>query len=171
MLGEQPREKGFSISLLERLEMHYKKCGGNALSYLFKLVTNYRCHEDILSLAEKLFYEPPLKSVVPATSTHPDAPFPLVFICSDLQQPQPSENPINELEARIVIEQLSKFAPGWPQDSWGAKLDPTQICVMSPSRTQVRLKSVRMHLLHSTIYKLSVAYCKMPRVHGSMYIA
>jgi serine/threonine protein kinase len=137
VLGEQPRQRGFSRSLLERLEMHYAKSGASAASYIVKLVTNYRCHQDILSLAEKLFYKFPLKSVVPATSTHPEAPFPLVFVCSDLQVPVPSGNPVNEMEARIVIEQVQKFAPGWPQDYWGAKLDPAQICVMSPSRTQV----------------------------------
>ena len=138
VLGERSREKGFSRSLLERLEILYTTSGKPALSYIVRLVTNYRCHHDILSLAEKLFYKIPLKSVVPANSTHPDAPFPLVFVCSDLQSPQPSESPINEMEARIVIEQLLIFAPGWPQDSWGAKFDPSQICVMSPSRTQVR---------------------------------
>lgn len=138
VLGEQSREKGFSRSLLERLEECYTRSGKSALSYTAKLVTNYRCHPDILSLAEKLFYSDSLKSVVPAKSTHPDAPFPLVFVCSDLKTPKPSENPVNESEAAIIIEQLQRFAPGWPQDRWGAKLDPKQICLMSPSRTQVR---------------------------------
>ena len=118
--------------------MQYAQSGASAASYIVKLVTNYRCHQEILSLAEKMFYKMSLKSVVPALSTHPEAPFPLVFVCSDLQDPLPSENPVNEKEARIVIEQVQKFAPGWPQDYWGAKLDPSQICVMSPSRTQVR---------------------------------
>ena len=125
------------MSLLERLEEIYKKAGGKALCYLAKLVTNYRCHGDIVSLAEKLFYEPPLKSVVPQHSTHPDAPFPLVFVCSSLRPPEPSESPINDLEAEIIIDQMSKYVSKWPKDSWGARLDPSQMCIMSPSRTQV----------------------------------
>ena len=119
--------------------MLYTQSGASAASYIIKLVTNYRCHQDILSLAEKLSYHIQLKSVVSAISTHPEATFPLVFVCSVLKNPLPSENPVNEMEARIVIEQVQKFAPGWPQDFWGAKLDPSQICLMSPSRTQVRI--------------------------------
>ena len=137
VLGEQPRERGFSTSLLERLEMHYIRMGRIAAPYIVRLETNYRCHRDILSLAEKLFYKFPLKSLVSSESTHPNAPFPLVFVCSDLTPPQPSDNPINEPEARIIIEQLQKFARGWPKDSWGMKVDPSHICVVSPSRTQV----------------------------------
>ena len=137
MLGDQPRKEGFSISLLERLENEYNNFGISADSYIARLETNFRCHPDILYLAEKPFYNCSLKSVVPPESTHPDAPFPLVFICSDITDPRPSDNPINELEAKIVVEQLKKFGSGWPQDYWGAKLDPSQICLMSPSRTQV----------------------------------
>ena len=137
VLGEQPRGKGLSVSLLERLEKHYQQVGGAAMDYLVRLVTNYRCHGDILSLAEELFYKSSLKSEVPADSTHPEAPFPLIFVCSSISPPQPGENPVNELEARVVIEQLSKYAPGWPQDRWGENFDPSQICIMSPSRSQV----------------------------------
>ena len=137
MLGEQPREKGFSVSLLERLEKHYQQVGGAALLYLVRLVTNYRCHGDILSLAEELFYKSALKSEVSVESTHPEAPFPLIFVCSSVDLPRPGEDLVNELEARMVIEQLSKYAPGWPKDRWGAKLDPSQICIMSASRSQV----------------------------------
>ena len=136
MLGELPREKGFSVSLLERLEKHYQEVGGAALHYLVRLVTNHRCHEDILSLAEELFYKPDLKSKVPVDSTHPDAPFPLTFVCSSISPHQPSEDPVNELEARVVIEQMSKYTTGWPQDRWGTK-HPSEICIMSPSRRQV----------------------------------
>ena len=113
--------------------------GRRAAPYITRLVTNYRCHNDILSLSERLFYDLTLKSVVPAESTHPNAPYPLVFVCSDITKPLPSENPINELEARIIIEQLQKYAPGWPQDRWGSKVDPSQICLMSSSRSQVRM--------------------------------
>ncbi|CAI8022524.1 Probable RNA helicase SDE3, partial [Geodia barretti] len=135
VLGDQPRKEGFSISLLERLENEYNNFGISADSYIARLETNFRCHPDILHLAGKLFYNCSLKSDVKPESTHPDAPFPLVFICSDIIHPHPSENPINELEAKIVVEQLKKFGSGWPQDCWGAKLDPSQICLMSPSRT------------------------------------
>ena len=137
MLGEQPREKGFSVSLLERLEKHYQQVGEDALHYLVRLVTNYRCHKDIMSLAKKLLYKSFLKSEAPANSTHPRALFPLILVCSSISPPQPSENPVNELEARVVIEQLSKYAPGWPQDRGGKTFDPLQFCVMSPSRSQV----------------------------------
>ena len=137
VLGEQARKEGFSVSLLERLEKDYHNCGGNAASYIARLQTNYRCHPDILNLAEKLFYKSPLKSVVPPNSTHPEAPFPLVFVCLDVSQPKPCDNPINEIEAKVIIEQLKKYVPGWPQDSWGTKPDSRQICLMSPSRMQV----------------------------------
>ena len=154
VLGEHSRQKGFSVSLLERLEKLYKKAGGKALRYMVKLVTNYRCHEDIVSLSEKLFYEPPLRSTVPEHSIHPDAPHSLVFVCSNLQTPEPCESPINDTEAKIIIEEMSKYTSNWPKDSWGAKVDPSQICIMSPSRTQVRvnyLLTVSRYLFNCTL--------------------
>ena len=75
---------------------------------------------------------------MPPDSTHPDAQFPLVFVCSSVTPPEPSDSPINETEANATIEQLKKYIPGWPQDRWGCRVDPQQICLMSPSRTQVR---------------------------------
>ena len=154
VLGEIPREGGFAISLLERLEIHYNKMGENAAPYIVRLETNYRCHRDLLSLAEKLFYKSTLKSVVPPESTHPSAPFPLVFVCSALTPPKPSDNPINGPEARIIIEQLHKFAQGWPKDYWGMKVDPSQICVMSPSRTQVIIIMDVIYDCRSSCYNL-----------------
>ena len=78
--------------------------------------------------------------MVKSNSTHPEAKFPLVFVCSELTSPSlPTESQVNEPEGKVIIEQLEKYCSGWPKDSWGAKLDPSQICVMSPSRTQVRI--------------------------------
>ena len=136
VLGEKPREKGLSVSLLERLEKHYQQVGGNALDYMVQLVTNYRCHKDIMSLSNELFYKSLLKSGVQDDSTHPDAPFPLIFVCSSINPLQPGEDPVNELEAGVVIEQMSKYVRNWPKDRWGTLL-PSEICIMSPSRRQV----------------------------------
>ena len=137
VLGEQPRGKGLAVSLLERLEKYYQQIGGVATQYISTLVTNYRCHRDILNIVQNLFYASNLKCAAPDDSTHPLSSFSLHFVCSSITPPpHSSENPVNNLEADVVVDQLLRFTPGWPQDRWG-KFDPLDICLISPSRSQV----------------------------------
>ena len=71
-------------------------------------------------------------------SAHPDAPFPLLFVCSSIDDTVRSiESNANESEARIVLEQVTKYADNWPVHGWGKK-DLSQTCFISPSRSQVR---------------------------------
>ena len=132
MLGEEARENGLKYSLLERLQMLYEKCGGQALDYVVSLNTNYRCHKDIVEIPNQLFYENMIKRPLNAHHDHhPDATFPLLFICSSI-----SSTTDDELEAQLILQQVEKFAVhSWPSN-WG-KRDLTKICLVTASRPQV----------------------------------
>ena len=131
MLGEVARGNGLKCSLLERLQVLYNECGGQALNHMVSLNTNYRCHEDIMKIPNQLFYEDKIKPRPFNAHHHPDAVFPLIFVCSSLGPTTDSK-----MEEQLVLQQAMKFAVhSWPSD-WG-KRDLTKICLVSASRTQV----------------------------------
>ena len=137
VLGDEAQENGLAVSLLERLQKQYSAMGATARQYCASLITNYRCHKDILKLVEGLFYESPFKCKVPRTSTHPHARFPLRFICSSIDdQVEFIKSATNEMEARIALEEAARFAQDWPEHGWG-KQDLSQVCFMSSARSQV----------------------------------
>ena len=141
VLGDEAQRYGLGISLLERLHNHYRALGAVTNQYIAHLVTNYRCHSSILSLSERLFYRAPLKCEVPPKSTHPDAPFPLVFVCSSIDGSiQLVNESFNEDEALIALKEVAKYANRWPDDRWGSK-DFSQTCFISPTRSQVGASS------------------------------
>ena len=128
VLGDEAQENGLAVSLFERLHTLYGKLGGVARDHCATLVTNYRCHHGILELAEKLFYKS-LKCNVPDSTAHPDAPYPLLFYCSSIDDKvQSVDSTMNEQEAEIVLKLVAKFAKKWPT---------YQMCLMSTTRTQV----------------------------------
>ncbi len=142
VFGEVPSSYSLATSLLERLHSSYKRLRQEF--YISTLVTNYRSHPDIFELPSSLFYDTPLISPSDRDppSLHPLYPYPLVFVCSSIDQvvTQVDDN-VNEAEASILLDEVNKFAiaKSWPTASWGPQDKVmSQTCIMSPSRPQVR---------------------------------
>ena len=135
MLGEEARDSGFKLSLLERLQMEYKKIGGRANEYSITLSTNHRCHKEILAIPHQLFYKG-LKSKAYKAIPHPQAPYPLLFVCSNLTSDVHSS--VSDQEAQLLLEQVNNFVGhrSWPHEQWG-KYDISNIAVVTATRTQV----------------------------------
>ena len=146
VLGNEPQENGLGTSLLERLHKHYETLGEVSQQHSISLLTNYRCHSGILMLPSSLFYGSTLQCRVPEDSAHPDAPYPLIFVCSSLD---PSvkciRNDTDEAEVRLLLQQVSKFIKNWPR-AWG-EADRSRICIMTPSANQV-LNFYRIESFH-----------------------
>ena len=134
VLGEKTQ---LSTSLLERLHSTYVQLGDLASSHLVTLMNNYRCNDSILQLVGELYYDFPLMWAghQPSPALHPDAPYPLLFICSSVDENERSVSTVNRREAEIVLEELVDKANRWPP-AWRA-VDLSQFCVMSPNRSQV----------------------------------
>ena len=150
VLGDEAQENGLAVSLLERLQKRYEMMGEVAKPYCATLVTNYRCHEKIVQLAEKLFYKTSLKCNVSSNPTDLDAPFPLCFICSSVDEKMKHvRSAKNEEEAKIALWEAANLAEKWPVDGWGPK-DLSEICFMSSVQSQVSLVlGVTILLMHS----------------------
>lgn len=135
MLGNETRASGFKLSLLERLQIEYERIGGPARDCLLTLSTNYRCHKDILAIPHQLFYSG-LKNKSRKADPHPKAPYPLLFLCSNLTSNVCSR----EIEAHILLEQVSIFVQHWPRNnsSWG-DYEPKKIAVVTSTRPQVAI--------------------------------
>ena len=134
MLGDEAQKNGLAVSLLERLHGLYEKLREAARNHCVTLVTNYRCHPGILELAEKLFYKLPLNCNIRNSSSHPDAPYPLLFFCSSIDDKV--QTTMNRQEAEITLKLIAQFAKRWPSECWG-RMDLSQMCFMSPTRSQV----------------------------------
>ena len=130
MLGDEVRRSGFKLSLLERLQMIYEKSGAPAKDYLVTLSTNYRCHKDILAIPHQLFYTG-LKCKAKKADPHPKAPYPVLFVCSNLTTSMCSP----EIEAQVLLEQVNLFVQDWPK-SWGDR-KLKEIAVVTSTRPQV----------------------------------
>ena len=139
VLGEVPQEHGLSKSLLERLYDLY--CSQDymdvAKPYCANLRTNFRCHRKILDLACQVAYKKHLYCEVPDESVHPDAKFPLQFVCTSLDSNiEATESSVNKIEVEVALNKASSFLIKWPENVWG-KRDPSEICFLSPCRAQV----------------------------------
>lgn len=140
VLGDDARENGLKTSLLERLQNHYRKLGGVALNNCAELLSNYRCCKELLALPSRLFYDSLLECHVPDVALHPDAPYPLLFICSSLDNDLCYvKESVNENEASVLLKQVKKFtiSKNWPQQ-WG-KRDLSRVCIVTQTRGQVSL--------------------------------
>ena len=82
VLGEEAQDNGLNKSLLERLQNLYKKTPQLSSHCCASLLTNYRCHKEIVQFSSSLFYEQSQQCQVPDRVAHPAAPFPLLFVCS-----------------------------------------------------------------------------------------
>ena len=138
VLGEEARKHGLSISLLQRLHEQYKKIGETTNS----LLTNYRSHSGLLMLPSSLFYGSTLQCCVPDSSSHPHAPYPLVFVCSSIKQTVACNvGSTDQTEAEVLVEQIKKYVKDfWPTTVWGSRDDPPgKVCIMTPSPAQVHV--------------------------------
>ena len=113
------------------------------------LLTNYRCHKEIVHFSSNLFYEESLQCQVPDRVTHPAAPFPLLFVCSSVDENvQLINDNKNEHEARIVLEQVAKFVRNWPVE-WDEK-DLNKMCIVTNTRSQVSVFTKQ--IIHTIIH-------------------
>ncbi|XP_065863274.1 probable RNA helicase SDE3 [Euphorbia lathyris] len=126
--------------LLRLFECEYY-CNGDE-NYVTKLVRNYRCHPDILSLPSELFYDGELiaskestddtNSLLSSVNFIPRKDFPVLFFgiqgCDEREGNNPSW--FNRIEASKVVEVVNKLiAEG--------NLEEVDIGVITPYRQQV----------------------------------
>ena len=137
VLGEKPQQYGLAVSLLERLYDLYQRLGDVTKPYCAHLCTNFRCHRKILSLAQQVTYSKmPLKCGSDSIA-HPEAEFPLLFVCSSLDADvESTESNVNKEEAEIALKEASRFFVSWPKSLWGQS-NMSQMCFLSPCRGQV----------------------------------
>lgn len=173
VLGKEAQQYGLNISLLERLWNVYQKLDPVTLSHqCVQLNVNYRAHKEIVKLASSLFYNSILTSVVPDSISHPDAPYPLLFVCSSLDDiVEQIERDTDENEARVVLDEAKRFVEKWPTKQWGPK-DISSVCIITPTRHQVRvfLSDIFMHhSMYFLIGQYDESYCKkkQPRVRDT----
>ena len=128
VLGEEPQRNGLGVSLLQRLHDRYVEIGGIAKQYIASLNVNYRSHAVLLDLPSKLFYE---SKLIPCYRVpyHLEAPYPLMFISSTFENII-SENMDNEIEAKLLLSEVHRFAK---YKSWELK----DICIMTTNLKQV----------------------------------
>ena len=131
VLGEEPRENGLKVSLLERLKAHYRAIGDKTNYLQANLTENYRCHKCILKFASEMFYK---SSVMPSSvtdnirSVH-GFPFPMVFICTSSECIGNYDGTVNKREAGILMSMLSQ--------NLKHIILRQRVCVVSSSRGQV----------------------------------
>ena len=137
VLGEEPQKYGLSISLLERLYDHYQELEDVAKPYCAHLTTNFRCLPAIVNLARQVAYKKPLTSDVSEHSAHPDAPFPLLFVCTSLDRSvKETKDSRCKVEVDAALQEASRFFMKWPASIWG-KRDLREMCFLSPCSGQV----------------------------------
>ena len=139
VLGSKARNNGLDKSLLERLLIHYQEMDDVTRNHRVTLVTNYRCHPDILELSGNLFYETPLKPPVDKAppNLHPDYSTSFLFVCSSYsEEVAETHTNTNKKEAIVILNKLKELYDQWPYKEWGDR-DLFNACIMSPSRSQV----------------------------------
>ncbi len=135
VLGKESRENGLKHSILERLQSIYTKIGHVASPYSLTLAVNHRCNNQILEIPRKLFYTNIIANpaiVLP----HPQARYPLIFVCSSISEQQ---NPgLQKIEAEILLNEASKYVSHkcWPRNQWGP-YRKDKIAILTTTRTQV----------------------------------
>lgn len=142
VLGDEAREHGLKISLLERLYSIYDSPDLREVSeaHCATLLTNFRSHHALLSLPSYLFYGSALDTVADATSSlHPDAHYPIHFVCSDLDEEiiKVTESQ-NWREVSVVLAEVKKYVDekNWPIAEWGQR-NLKDICIMAATANQV----------------------------------
>jgi exoribonuclease R len=130
------KKNGLCISLLQRLHRMYchSENGLFEEKCMKSLLTNYRCHEAILRLPSNLFYDCSLLTRSEQSDPHPKAPYPLVFVCSSLNEHDTCLSGSSESEAKIVVKYTEELLQEWPH-RWG-RFRPQDICIMTQNHQQ-----------------------------------
>ena len=141
VLGDEARDNGLKVSLLERLHAIYNSSPSDFLSetYCATLLNNYRCHRALLSLPSYLFYNSSLVAMPQSDAQlHPMcSDFPLHFICSSLNdEVLEVKEGINNMEAEILLDEVVKYVSSWPVHEWGCP-DLSSLCIMTATSDQV----------------------------------
>ena len=131
VLGKEAHENGLQYSLLQRLHFLYGKLGDPALKHRVHLKTNYRCHPDIMTIPNFLFYE---NEIIPRpldAKTHSATPYPLLFICSSLK-----EEVDLSFEVKVLLQKMDELiVRSWPKQ-WGRR-NLSDTCFITSSHPQV----------------------------------
>lgn len=146
VLGDEAQEGGLGISLLERLHARYTSNGEVAKYHWATLLTNYRNREEILTLPSILFYNGTVECRG-KRRLHPDTHFPLLFVCSSVDESAHStENDKYPHEAEVVLQEVMRYTVPWPGKEWGPK-DVNEICILTPTRNQVSSHVVLLRMV------------------------
>lgn len=143
VLGDIARKNGLATSLLQRLRDRYQTLGPVFRKMICKLDHCHRCHKEILNISNHFFYEAALKipKNEPTPPPHPDYPYPLAFVCTSVQTNVTKVMSMkNKEEAEVVLNLARDIGLTWPKRIWG-KSHLSQMCIISPSRKQVRLSN------------------------------
>lgn len=134
VVSDKARDNGLGSSLLERLFDWYKRTTGQLTkSHTATLLTNYRCHPSILMMASSLFYEGTLVSRS-SSEAHPLAPYPIVFVCTSMNQNGFENCPTENVEeALLLINKMIEYIISWPRE---APVDP--IGLLASTKQQVQ---------------------------------
>ena len=90
-------------------------------------------------LPSSLFYGSTLQCNVSDGMAHPNAPFPIVFVCSSIENLSTANcKDKDEKEATTLVNEVKKYIwDSWPA-VWGERANPPgRACIMTPSATQV----------------------------------
>ena len=66
---------------------------------------------------------------------HPKAPYPLVFVCSSMDEAQSNRNAWDTGEAEKVLQSVSYYLSTWP-NTWG-EFAEREVCILASSHQQV----------------------------------
>ena len=89
----------------------------------------------ILRLPSILLYECSLLPRAKDSVPHPEAPYPVMFICSSMDKSQSNIRAFDPDEARLVVETANRYLSQWP-DCWG-KFYADQVCILARTHQQV----------------------------------
>ena len=140
MLGDIAHDNGLGTSLLQRLYYRYLKFGEESKECSVLLRFNHRSHHDLLHLLSDLFYNSELRAF-DDVKPHPKEPYPLKFICSNLENIIGEKEPISDREVRLILKQVEKVH------------DKNSICIMTTNTKQVPI-SIEYDCIYRSIEKM-----------------
>ena len=140
MFGEEATEYGLNVSLLERLVKLYKNSfRDSSKAYHMRLDTIFRCHEKLLPLPSKLFYDGSLKKGRRHPGVH-SGPTGYTFVSSKSCLPRVSCIPQNEEEAVLLLEEVLSYVDQM-KSSDRLYFKEQQVGIISSSRNQVSISA------------------------------
>ena len=131
VLGSEAKKSCLGESLLERLLKDYQELGEVTKKYHVTLSVNYRCHPDIVSLLQPLFYPDKQIKCQPQLIECPNEPC-LIFSCSNIRDEKVKAS-VNLREAEILHQELLSVLSRQPH----SLIKPPIIGIMTRFRNQV----------------------------------